>query len=65
MCHEAIQSLYVPLKTIPNNLKHFFCRFEKSMSRGQISKKAILMNYELFPQLVFILHILEVIKISL
>ena len=52
-------------KSISINLMHFFCRFEKSMSRGHISKTANLMNCELFPQPAFILHSLEINKINI
>jgi hypothetical protein len=39
MCHEAIQSLYVPLKTIPNNLTHFFADLKKACPGDKYQKK--------------------------
>jgi hypothetical protein len=47
------------------NLMHFLCSFYKSMSRGQMSGKAILTNFKLFPEPEFILQSLEINKINI
>ena len=61
-----LKSTHVSLKKKnPNNLMLFCFKFENSMSKGQIFVKAILMNRKLFPQLAFMLHILEVIKMNI